>query len=246
MRSGGGDLMADRLGGPVDYDSLADFLSALAYPVRLELLDRLRFPHALGEIKLAPRRGGGAASTASRQAIHTHLGKLVDADLVRVEPAPEGGRSLQRYVVNPPKLYALVEELRRLSVMQAGGSGAGDATGTLVEAARAETQRGPRLTLVHGVYEGKVFRLDAQTARDAVWTIGRRRGLPVGLDYDPFVSLEHAVLSQRAGQFAVTDLPGSKNGTFVNWQQLAKGGTRPLKAGDIIGIGRSRLCFVPE
>ncbi|HEV8359229.1 MAG TPA: FHA domain-containing protein [Candidatus Thermoplasmatota archaeon] len=241
--------MADRSGGPVDYEGLADFLHALAYPTRLELLDILRFPHALGEIKLSPRRAAPGVPderTASRQAIHGHLEKLVDADLVRVEPAPEGSRSQQRYVVNPPKLYALVEELRRLAVMQVGGGAAGDATGTLMEPARPQAAKGARLVLVHGAYEGKVFPLDAKTAVDGVWTIGRRRALPVCLDYDPYVSLENAVMAQRGGQFAVTDLPGSKNGTMVNWSRLAKGGTRPLKAGDIISLGRSRLCFVPE
>lgn len=244
-----GPGMVDRLAGPLDYEGLAEYLSALAYPVRLELLDVLRFPHALGEIRLQPRRGkalGTATRPASRQAIHAHLGKLVDADLVRTDEGLLDGRMQVRYSVNPPRLYALTEELRRLSVIHAGRGPAGDATGTLWERDHPDAVRGPRLVLVHGVYEGKAFPLDASTAQDGRWTIGRRRGLGVALDYDPYVSLENAVVTERQGRFTLTDLPASKNGTFVNWALLPRGGSRELKAGDVIGVGRSRLCFVAE
>ena len=250
MNAARGDPMVDRLVGPIDYEGLADFLAALAYPVRLELLDVLRFPHALREIRLQPRRGhagAGPVRPASRQAIHAHLGKLVDADLVRVHPGDAEGRTLLRYTTNPPKLYALTEELRRLSVITAGrGAAAGDVTGTLQEAAHPDAAFGPRLVLVHGVYEGKSFSLEDRTSQNGRWVVGRRRGLPVCLDYDPYVSLENAAVARMGKGFQLTDLAGSKNGTWVNWAMLPRGGSRLLKAGDIIGVGRSRLCFVPE
>jgi len=242
--------MPDRPGEPVDYEGLADFLSALAYPLRLELLDKLRYPQALGDIRLAPRRslpGAREERSASKQAIHAHLARLQEADLVRTDVLPmSGGKDQLRYVVNPPKLYALTEELRRLSVMYAGKGPAGDATGTLQATDLPDAVRGPRLVLVHGVYEGKAFPLDAKTGPEGRWVVGRKRGLAVSLDYDPYVSVENAVVVARGGGHVVTDLAGSKNGTTVNWVPLAKGGSRPLRSGDIIGVGRSRLCFVAD
>lgn len=232
---------------PVDHATLAEFLSALGYPMRLQLLELLRFPHTLGELKVAPRRreGGRAVErSAAKQTVKAHLDQLIEADLVRAEEQQVGGRSVPRYAVNAPKLYELTEELRRLSTMYAGGP-PGEATGTLASGSAAHAATGPRLVLVHGVYEGKAFALDEASGPGGQWLIGRKRDLPVVLDYDPFVSLENAVVTRGAQGFAVADL-GSKNGTSVNWVPLAKGASRPLKAGDVIGVGRSLLVFIPS
>lgn len=234
---------------PVDYASLAEFLAALAYPARLELLDRLRFPHTLSEIRLAARRGpddGGEERVAARQTVQGHLDKLAEAGLVELDRVERDGREMPTYVVSPPKLYAITEELRRLSTMYAGTGGTGDATGTLVSGAPAEEATGPRLVLVHGVYEGKVYPLDKATAVEGRWTIGRKRGLPVALDYDPFVSLENAHVEKRAGRFVLIDEPRSKNGTSVNWRLLPPGGSRALKPGDIVGVGRTLLAYAAD
>ena len=230
---------------PIDYAALAEALAALAYPTRLELLDVLRFPHAVGEIRLSPLRsqaGENPERAASKQAVQAHLDKLVDVGLVRLEATPSEGRALNRYVVNAQRVYALVEELRSLSVRYAGRSASADATGTLGAPAQAEDEEGPRLVLVHGAYEGKTFRLEGSDA----WTIGRRRGLPVSLDYDPFVSVEHARVERDGDGFRVVDLPASKNGTSVNWRPLAKGGARRLRPADVVGVGRSLLAFAPQ
>ena len=98
---------------------------------------------------------------------------------------------------------------------------------------------------MHGVYEGKAFALDRASAQDGRWVIGRKRGLAVALDYDPFVSTENAATTHQGGRYAVTDL-GSKNGTSVNWTPLPSGGSRVLKPGEVIGVGRSLLSFLPE
>jgi DNA-binding transcriptional ArsR family regulator len=235
---------------PFDYDVLADFLSALGYPARLELLHVLRFPHVLGEIRLSARRSGGGRERpgrlSSKPAVQGHLDKLEAAGLVRFDEVDQAGRPARRYVVNSLKLYELTEEVRRLSVIYAGRGPAGDHTGTLASGAAQAQPRGPRLTLVHGLYEGKIFSLDPATAPDGQWVIGRRRGLPVALDYDPFVSLENSVVTHEAGSYLVADLPGSKNGTMVNWVPLPKGGSHLLKGGDVVGVGRSMLCFAPS
>lgn len=232
---------------PVDHDTLAEFLSALAYPMRLQLLELLRFPHTLGELKVQPRRreGGKAVERpAAKQTVKAHLDQLIEAGLVRAEEQHVGARSVPRYAVNAPKLYELTEELRRLSTMYAGRGTPGEATGTLAGGSAASQATGPRLVLVHGVYEGKAFPLD-DGAGPGPWVVGRKREVAVCLDYDPFVSLENAVVTTGREGFAVTDL-GSKNGTSVNWVPLAKGASQPLKAGDIVGVGRSLLVFIPS
>lgn len=228
---------------PVDYFRLANFLGALAYPARLELLDALRLPRQLGQIRVgAYQSRPGSERPASRQTIRAHLDKLVDADLVRAEPMEPGSRVL-RYAINPQKLYALTEEMRRLATLHAGRSPV-DATGTLHVREERPPPEGPRLVLVHGMYEGKSFALEPSTARGGQWVIGRKRGLSVSLDYDPYVSLENAAVGRRGAEWVLTDM-GSKNGTSLNWARLPKGGSRPLRPADVVGVGRSLLNFSP-
>lgn len=231
--------VSERARAPVDYVILADALSALGYPMRLELLDILRFPHGIGELRVSPTRQdseGSAERAVARQTVQYHLEKLVESGFVREESPGARGT---RYVVSPQRLYAVIEEMRALSLMFAGRGGAGDATGTMSAAGGFASIKGPRLILVHGVYEGKQFALEG----GAAWTIGRKPGLAVSLDYDPFVSVENAVVERSADGFAVRDHATSKNGTFVNWTRLARGGTQKLARGDLVGVGRSLLLF---
>ena len=233
----------------VDYEDLAETLQALSYPARLELLDMLRFPHTAAEVKLTPHRvvaGENPERAVSKQAVQAHLDKLVDTGLVRVATVEVGGRQVNQFLVNSQRFYAIVEDLRRLCVRYAGRGPVGDQTGTLGGATTGGAPRGPRLTLVHGVYEAKAFPLTDETAREGRWTVGRQRGAAVSLDYDPYVSSEHAHITRGAKGYVITDAADSKNGTFVNWEPLPKGASQPLRAADIIGVGRSLLCFAPE
>lgn len=75
---------------------------------------------------------------------------------------------------------------------------------------------------------------------EASATIGRRSGCEIPL-FDTKVSREHARIEPVRGGYAVVDL-GSLNGTFVNGQQL--NGSRPLRDGDLLEVGRHRLRFV--
>ncbi|MCA1819338.1 MAG: FHA domain-containing protein [Thermoplasmatota archaeon] len=228
----------------VDYHRLAEFLTALAYPTRLELLRILRFPHIASDIRLSPLRvekGENPQRSASKQTIQAHLDKLVDADLVRVEDANPGSRGALIYSVNSQKVYAVTEDLRKVSTVFAGRGSLGETTGTIgVPEAEKAALEGPRLVLVHGLYEGKTYPLG--TGRTPV-TIGRRRDANVSLDYDPYVSLENCVLRNEAAGWAIEDLPASKNGTTVNWELLPKSQPKPLKPGDVVGVGRSLLVF---
>ncbi len=240
--------MVDRGRPPtLDYERLSELLTALGYPLRLELLDVLRFPRTLGEIRVSPHRvepGGNPDRPASKPTVLGHLDKLIEAGLVEVDSVEQAGKTVRSYAVNPQRLYALVEDVRRLSVMHAGYGVGVDATGTLDSSVAGREETGPRLLLVHGVYEGKTYKLDATTARDSAWDIGRAEGLAVSLSYDPFVSLAHARIARTGDAFALTDHPDAKNGSTVNWRPLARGGSRTLKNGDVIGVGRSRLVFV--
>lgn len=234
---------------PVDYALLAEFLRALGYPARVELLDILRTPRTLSDIRLAPHRAGAggapAARAMARPTVLGHLQTLVDADLVRAEKVEQAGRTVPYYTVNPQKLYMLTEELRRITVQHAARAPAGEATGTLAGAPSPAAVRGPRLVLVHGVYEGRAYPLDTATGPEGEWVIGRKKGLAVALDYDPYVSNENSVVLRREGAFWIRDLAGSKNGTLVNWAPLPRGGQRRLEATDIVGVGRSLLAFAP-
>jgi DNA-binding transcriptional ArsR family regulator len=232
-------------GPAADYATLAEFLAALAYPTRLALLEQLRFPHTLGEIRIAPHRREGGQMVdrpVARQTVLGHLEQLVAVGLVQAESVEAEGRQVPRYAVNASRLYELSEELVRLTTRYAGAGGGAEATSTVTTRVPRPPARGPRLVLVHGVYEGKVFAFSGEAAGVGPWILGRRRDAAVSLDYDPFVSLEHAVVTQEGRSFVVNDL-GSKNGTTVNWEPLAPGRPHALRPGDVLGVGRSRLCF---
>lgn len=230
---------------PIDYHALAELLKALAYPARLELLDLLRAPKTVRDVRLNPQRSGLWESPdrpAARQTVQLHLDKLLETDLVRAETGEQDGRQVPFYIANPAKLYVIMEAMRSLLVRYAGRGLEPDHTATVSAAAAGAATRGPRVVLVHGVYEGKAYPLTPSTAKDARWTIGRAKGLAVSLDYDPFVSHETAVITKDGPGFAITDL-GSKNGTWLNWVPLGSGETRTLEAADVIGVGRSLLVF---
>lgn len=225
----------------VDYDALAEDLSALAYAARLELLDLLDAPRLLSEVRLRPRRGeegANPARVAAKQTVAAHLDRLRESGLLATSEVERGGKRLTTYQTNPQRLYAVVEELRRL-VVRRPGAAAQEVTGTLDPAAGARLPSGPRLVLVHGAYEGRGFPLAAPQEE---WTIGRRRGLPVSLDYDPYVSAENSVVSRNGDTFLLRDLD-SKNGTQVNWSPVEPGAPARLRHGDIVGVGRSLLVF---
>ncbi len=60
---------------------------------------------------------------------------------------------------------------------------------------------------------------------------------------DAEASAIHAALEPLAGAWSVRDL-SSRNGTFVNGERILA--ERPLRRGDEIRVGRSRLIYRPE
>ena len=243
------DAMPDlRREAPVDYVALGESLATLGYPVRLALLDKLRFPHQLKDIRLPPhrvRRDANPERPVARQTLQTHLKLLRKEGLIHHEVIDDGGKGTGLYVANPSRLYAIAEELRRLSLRYSGTGQDPQQTGTVAAGSGPSVTTGPRLVLVHGVYEGRAFPLTAATSKDGTWTIGRRKDASIPLDYDPFVSTRNTRIEPAGTGFMLRDLPESKNGTSVNWQPLPRGGTHALRPGDVVGVGRSLLVFVP-
>jgi DNA-binding transcriptional ArsR family regulator len=227
-------------------ETMALLLKALGNPLRLQVLDMLRTPHTLSEIRLSPaRKEGGAAPdrTMSRMAVRQHVEQLEAFGLVRQVRVQRLGRSAVAYVVDHRQLFAVTEDLKELARIRPEAD-PGDAP-TLADPVRADVQhvRGPRLILTNGIYEGRCFALPFER-EPAAWRIGRKRGLAVTLDYDPFLAQENTEIAWRAARYFVRDLPGSRNGTSVNWSRLADGQEREILPGDLIGAGRSRLLFM--
>lgn len=230
----------------VDLELLEDYLKALSSASRLELLQILRFPRALQEIKLAPRQhrpGDNPDRPASRQAIQVHIDKLLEIGVLLEETLP-GPAGRKEYVVNGPTLYRIMEEFRKIGTVAVGATGGRDET-VEAQAPRAlPALDGPTLVLAHGLLEGKAFplrRVDLKPGRGFV--IGRKPGLHVSLEYDPYVSLENSEVVLAGNDYTLLDLRSSKNGTWLNWRRLGPDERAVLKPGDVIGVGRSLLVF---
>lgn len=228
-------------GASTSFEQLSLYLRVLGSPKRLDLLRKLQVPRTLSEINLQPSRrdrGSNPDRPISRQALERHLGALQDLGLVHVRTGERRGRAVTEYVVNHARLFVLVDELRRLSLIQpirgAGNRTAARGTG----GGRSPlVSDGPCLVVAYGPLEGAVFELDGP----GPWIAGRARGLPISLPHDPFVSQENARISRRDDRFTIESLPSARNGTSLNWQRIAPGDSVPLRSGDTIGVGRSLL-----
>lgn len=232
----------------LDPERLTAYLRALAVPNRVELLRKLQVPRTIGEIELRPARHLQARSPDRRlawQTVESHVKKLQELGLVHARASQRGGRSVKEYVVNHARLFLIVEELRLLGLLRpAPGVGLDTQTGTgplgpSLEAQAPPLPEGPALVLPAGPLEGTAFPLRGQ----GPWVIGRAPGLAVSLPYDPFVSAENSEVRRGPSGFVIRDLPGSHNGTRVNWRRLAAGEEVLLCPGDAVGVGRSVLVF---
>ncbi|MBE0691055.1 MAG: FHA domain-containing protein [Anaerolineae bacterium] len=87
-----------------------------------------------------------------------------------------------------------------------------------------------RLIVRRGPQPNQVYEL----SKDIV-TLGRDITNDIVIN-DPEASRHHLRLTRGAGGFTLEDL-GSTNGTFVNGQRLT--GARPLRQGDMIGLGET-------
>ena len=230
-------------------DALAEGLRVLASDSRLALLSLLRTPKTLDDILLAPsdaRADARPDRAVSRQAVQRHLDVLLDAGLVRRSLARRGvARSAYEYVLDHTRVFALIEEMRQLTAYRSTLAADLVTTQAANAPANATWRPGPKLVIVHGVREGHVFDLDGH-APDGVWSLGRAEDADASVVYDPFVSYRNAEIRRSNGGYSLRDVPGSKNGTSVNWRPIPRGGEVPLRNGDIVGVGRTLLVFRDE
>jgi hypothetical protein len=224
--------------------NLAAALEVLASPIRLTLLRQLRSPRALREIEVRVAEEGqqGPARNLARQTVRDHLERLLAIGVVTTRSGERSYGPTTEYLLNHQAVYALSEEFRELARLRPAHE---PNVQTVVHpaAAPAPESDGPCLVLVKGLDEGRQFPLPPPAGGRRTWTIGRRRGLEVALDFDPFVSNENAMVVWEGGRHHIEDLEGSRNGTLINFRPLAKGARHPLRTGDVVGIGRSLLMY---
>lgn len=231
----------------LDTVHLTALLEVLASENRLELLSQLREPKTASEVVLHPprtREGENPERPISKQAVRIHLAKLVEIGVVAPRKARRGNIAVEEFVVNQQRLFAIAEEFRRLGSLRPALPPGVEQTMDGSLSGMPSANAGVRLVLVHGLDEGRPFFLRREDlAGERGWIVGRRRGLAVSLDYDPFVSTENSEIVAEKGRFLIQDLRNSRNGTMVNWERLPKGGSKELQDGDVVGVGRSLLLF---
>ncbi len=222
----------------IDFDLLASHLRALAHPARLEILWQLRVPRSPGGIVVRPRRKDAGFSpdrAMARQTIEKHLATLEDAGVVGRTGSP--GASPTEWVTRQQHVFALIEEMRKLSTIRPAERVDVDTTLQGVEAARPDWPVGPKLVLTSGPWEGRAFALTG----DGPWTIGRSRTCDVALSYDPFVSATQAQIERSNGGFTLIAEANTRAAPRVNFQPLTA--PRVLSPGHVVAVGRSVLVF---
>lgn len=233
QRSGSGEGGGAEAGVPLT--DLEDYLKALANEKRLRLLRYLQIPHYLEE--MASELG------VARQTARGHLDKLLDIGVVEpVHDAPKEG-AVREYVVVPQRIFYVLETLRDLGNLnpEAGEETAlAHRTDELSDEAKpGEEAPVPRLTVVHGMRLRETVFLQG----DGPWQVGRDPHAHLCLDYDPFVSQQHAEVRRTpAGGFELADLYSS-NGTFLEGDRLERGAQARLDPGSLLRVGKTLVLF---
>lgn len=231
----------------VDVRRLSQLLEVLANANRLDLLLQLREPRAASEVRLKPaetRPGENPERPISKQAVRVHLAKLAEIGVVVPRKGRRGPVAVEEFLLNQQRLFAIAEEFRKLGSLRSTLPPGSEATMDGALGGPPTPEAGVHLVLVHGLDEGRSFPLRlSDRAEERGWVIGRRRGVAVSLDYDPFISTENSEVTWEDGHYRLHDLRSSRNGTLLNWRPLPKGGTAELTHGDVIGVGRSLLLF---
>lgn len=230
MESRQGRRLASESGPGPDLARLAQDAGQLSSLARLTMLRHLLAPKSLGDLC--------ALLGADATRVEQDLRALETAGWIK--PSGDGGGAKRTYVLSKNRWFEFVEELRRLALTDAALERASpfETVGVLQVSRPSLIFGGPALIVVQGLQPGRVLRL----APPGPWQIGRDEKLFLTLDYDPFVSVHHAELREQAGQHMIVDL-SSRNGTFHNWERLARGGKAPLKPGDVVSVGKTMLVY---
>jgi len=94
----------------------------------------------------------------------------------------------------------------------------------------------PKASLKILLPTGDVFDRELSTTETQIGK-GPRNDIVIA---DPAVSTAHAMVRLEGDAYLLSDL-GSRNGTFVNSERVTE--PRPLRHGDVVGIGLSKLTF---
>ena len=109
----------------------------------------------------------------------------------------------------------------------------------LAERFEAERRGTPFLVLRDGEGRQRIVEL---TPERSPLTVGRQPTSGVALAWDDEVSRAHADIECIGDVWTLVDDGRSRNGSFVNGDRVH--GRRPLRHGDVMAIGRTRLTFV--
>ena len=102
--------------------------------------------------------------------------------------------------------------------------------------AKRQRSGGPRLRLLDSDgHHGETYAVSDEV------TVGRGGGCGIVIAQDHYASTVHARLFRRNGDVYVEDL-GSRNGTFVNGEQISS--ARRLRRGDRLQFGRTNAEVV--
>lgn len=242
--AGFGDAMSAAAPERSRFESLSQYLEALASPTRLELLHALRTPQALNEILVTPtlrRKGENPDRPISRQAVTHHLDQLERLGLVersRKDPDARG----ERFVLNHPQLFAMIDELRSLAKLRPLVPDPAPVGVTVERRLDADSRLPalPRLLVAYGRDDGIGYALHGPVGTR--WRLGRGAACEIRLDYDPYLSSVNTLIERTPDGFVLSDA-GSRNGTWINWARLEAKAPQPLASGDLVGLGRSVLSF---
>lgn len=225
--------------GRPSVEELESVFEVLSNRTRLQILIQIQEPRSAREIKVTPSRDDEFSEDRyiSTEAVKQHLRKLGKLDLVHKER--EGRRNI--YSLNHSRLFAALETARQLSLVRGQVDQEGS-TMTLAREMESSKSEDPHFVISRGVQEGKAMVLDWYGVKDA-WTIGRDPECDIALDYDAFVSAEHAEVRHEEGRFVLVDNPANTNGTFLNWEPLDEGEAVEIATGDVVGVGMSLLVF---
>ncbi|MEA3202452.1 MAG: hypothetical protein QOI63_118 [Thermoplasmata archaeon] len=216
------------------WNDLAAQLVALASTPRLALLHALRTPQELHEIRILAH---DAARPLSRQTVTHHLEQLEEVGLVA--RLGEGG---DQYLLDHARLFGVIDGLRQLArirPLRLRDVPEGTMPGPGQDELRLPPP--PRLSIAYGSEDGIGFSLEGKPG--ARWRLGRSPPCEVRLDHDPYASAANSMVERTADGFTLADLPGSRNGTWLNWTRLGPGHAAPLESGDVVTVGRTHLVF---
>ncbi len=218
-------------------DALAATLASLGSAQRLAILRQLRMPRTLREIEVSSERPD-AGRRLTRQSVADHVERLSEAGVVLSREAQRATTRVREYSLNHQAIYALAESLKALATMRPVVEPTTPTAALALPVAPRE--EGHRLVLVKGLEEGTTFPLSPSRP---LHVVGRRRGVEVCLDFDPYVSAENTLLTWEDGAVVAQDHPESRNGTVLNFRPLPRGERARLRHGDVLGVGRSTLVY---